>query len=226
MPILHRAIAVTDVGKTPLMDAVLKEDADKVNDLIAKGVNLDEQDEYGWTALQLAAAYGRVEIVNALLAARPPADPNIKNSIGRTALMYAAALGYTPIVKGLLAAGALPNAASHDAEDAGETGWMLEGETALMLASWSGHTDIIKLLIKAGADVNAKGGPLGGTAIHSALWEGFANSIRALLKAPDLDLSQTDSSGRTAKKAAREMGREEIARMLEAAESVRLVKAS
>jgi ankyrin repeat protein len=174
------------------------------------------------------------------------ADPNIKNRVGRTALMYAAALGYTSIVKALLDKDADPNAASHDPEDTSGPNasmtlpafnaasndpkdtddWALAGETALMLAAWSGHSDIIKLLIKAGADVNAKGGPLGGTALHSALWEGFINSIRTLLKAPNLDLSQTDSSGRTAKKAAREMGREEIARMLERAESARLVKAS
>lgn len=226
MPMLHRTIAVTDVGKTPLMDAIIKGDNEKVNELIARGANLDEQDEQGWTALQLAAAYGRTEIVNALLAAQPPADPNIRNSIGRTALMYAAALGYTAIVKALLDNDAKPNAASHDSEDASETGWMLEGETALMLAAWSGHSDIIRLLINADADVNAKGGPLGGTALHSALWEGFANSIQALLEAPKLDMSQTDSSGRTAKEAAREMGREKIARMLEAAEAAHLTKAS
>jgi uncharacterized protein len=244
MPILHRAIGVTNLGKTPLMNAVIKGDADQVNTLIAEGANVNEQDEQGWTALQLASAYGHVEIVNILLA--KDADPNIKHRVGRTALMYAAALGHTSVVEALLVAHADTNVASHDPEDTpgpnasmtlptfnaasndpkDTDDWMLEGETALMLASWSGHTDIIRLLIKAGADVNAKGGPLGGTALHSALWEGFANSIQILLKAPNLDLSQTDSSGRTAKKAAREMGREEIARMLERAESARLVKAS
>ena len=185
MPILHRTIAVTNVGKTPLMDAIIKEDADQVNALIAKGINVNEQDEHGWTALQLAAAYGRGDIVDALLANKR-ADPNIKNSVGRTALMYAAALGYTSIVEALLTAGADPNATwLIDPENTtDETSWMLAGETSLMLAAWSGHSDIISLLIKAGADVNAKGGPLGGTALHSALWEGFANSIQALLKAP------------------------------------------
>jgi uncharacterized protein len=246
MPILHRAIAVTNIGKTLLMDAVINKYSNKVNELIARGVNLDEQDEQGWTALQLAAAYGRVEFVNSLLASRPPADPNIKNGVGRTALMYAAALGYTSIVKALLAAGADPNATSHDPEDTScldtsmtlpafnaashdpkdTDDWALEGETALMLAAWSGHSDIIRLLIKAGADVNAKGGPLGGTALHSALWEGFANSIQALLEAPDVDLSQTDRDGLTVKEAARKMGREKIALMLEEAESALMVKAS
>jgi ankyrin repeat protein len=223
MPILHRAIAVTNVGKTPLMDAVIEGKIDRVNTLISEGVNVDEQDELGWTALQLAAAYGRVEIVNTLLA--NGARPNIKNSVGRTALMYAAALGHTGIVRALLAAGADTNAASHDPKDTGEDSWTLEGETALMLAAWSGHDDIIKLLINAGADVNARGGPVGGTALHSALWEGFASSIQVLLESPNLDLSQTDSSGLTAKEAARKMGREEIALMLEEAESARMVKA-
>jgi ankyrin repeat protein len=101
---------------------------------------------------------------------------------------------------------------------------MHTGETALMLAAWSGHSEIIKLLIKAGADVNAKGGPLGGTALHSALWEGFVNSIRALLETPNIDLNKTDSSGLTPKEASRKMGREEIALMLEEAESGRFAR--
>lgn len=223
MPFLHRAIAVTDAGKTPLMDAVIKGDIDKVKSSL--GANVDEQDEAGWTALQLAAAYDRLEIVGLLLA--NGACPNISNSVGRTALMYAAALGHTSIVRALLAGGADSNVVSHDPEDASaeEDGWTLAGETALMLASWSGHTEIIRLLIEAGADVNAKGGPVGGTALHSALWEGFASSIHALLEAPNIDLNQTDSSGLTAKEAARKMGREEIALTIEEAESERMVSA-
>ena len=66
---------------------------------------------------------------------------------------------------------------------------------------------------------------LRGTAFHAALWEGFQNSIAALLEAQNLDLSQTDSSGLTAKEAARKMGREEIASLLEEAESDRMVEA-
>ena len=225
MPILHRAIAVANIGKTSLMDAVIKGEGDRVKTLIAEGVNVNEPDELGWTPLQLAAAYGHVEIANTLLA--NGAGPNIKNSGGRTALMYAAALGHTAIVRALLTVGADPNAVSHDPEDTdtGEYAWKLEGETALMLAAWSGHSDIIRLLIDAGADVNAKGGPLGGTALHSALYEGFANSMQILLEAPNLDLSETDSSGLTAKEKARELGREEIAQMLEEAEAAHTVKA-
>lgn len=218
MPILHRSIAVANAGKTPLMDAVIKGDVDKVNTLIAEGANVNEQDEYGWTALQLAAAYGHAGIVHTLLA--KGADPTIKNSLGRTALMYAAAFGHSAIVKTLLATRrANIDAASEDPEN------MHTGETALMLAAWSGHSDIIGLLIEAGADVNAKGGPLGGTALHSTLWEGFANSIQALLEAPNVDLSETDSSGLTPKEAARKMGREAIALVLEEAESTRMAKA-
>ena len=76
MPILHRAIGVTDTGKTPLMDAVVKGDIDSIDALIAEGVDVNDQDEYGWTALQLAAAYGRDEIVDTLLG--KDADPNIE----------------------------------------------------------------------------------------------------------------------------------------------------
>jgi len=107
---------------------------------------------------------------------------------------------------------------------AGEFQATIAGETALMLAAWSGHSDIIRLLINAGADVNAIGGPLGGTALHSALWEGFESSIEALLEAPNLNLSATGRSGLTAREVARRDGRYEIARMLEEAESERLAQ--
>ena len=220
MSFLHRAIGVTDVGKTPLMDAVIRGDSKKINELIAEGVNVDERDEFGWAALQLAAAYGHLEIVHILL--ENGADPNLKNTICRTALMYAAAFGHTPIVEALLAVRpnpANPNVASFDPKD------IHTGETALMLAAWSGYSEIVRLLIEAGANVNAKGGPLGGTALHSALWENFPNSVQALLEAPNLNLGETDSDGLTAKEAARKMGREEIALMLEEAELAHSVTA-
>jgi len=60
----------------------------KAHEMLSEGVDVNEQDDFGWTALQLAAVYGRKEIADVLLANN--ADPNIRNSVGRTALMYAA----------------------------------------------------------------------------------------------------------------------------------------
>ena len=172
MPILHRGIGVQNIGSTPLIAAAIRGDVEQVKALLSQGANVSEQDQYGWTALQVGAAYGYKEIVDLLLSNR--ADPNVTNDQGRSALMYAAAFG---------------------------------------------HCEAVEALINAGADVNAVGGPMGGTALHAALWEGFAGAIAALLQAPNIDLKLPNRSGKTPRQFAIELGRIELARLIEEAEA-------
>jgi uncharacterized protein len=214
MAVLHRVMNAPDKSAVPLLDASIKADAVHLESLISGGANVNEQDDYGWTSLHLAAAYGHTNVVKALL--RNGADPNLTNAQGRNALMYAAAFGYSEIVKGLVTAGTDVNATSKDPDD------VHTGETALMLAAWSGYVGIINFLLAAGADVNAKGGPLGGTALHSALYEGHAEAIRALLAAPSINIKETNASGKTAKDKAIEIQRADIVDLLEDFEKTRI----
>jgi ankyrin repeat protein len=51
-----------------LMDAVKADDTSRVKELIDAGADLNQQDEYGWTLLSLAAGKGNLELVQMLVA--------------------------------------------------------------------------------------------------------------------------------------------------------------
>lgn len=72
---------------TPLIDAVQKEDVEKVRSQIEAGVNIEATDSYGQTALHWAAKYDSAEIVQLLLDAG--ANINAKDEDGDTPLQNA-----------------------------------------------------------------------------------------------------------------------------------------
>jgi ankyrin repeat protein len=94
---------------------------------------------YGWTAIILAARYGRNELVQALISI-PGININSKNFTGTTALMSAAKYGHAETVKILL-----------NVTDINVTAKDNEGNTAFDLAS---NDEIKKLLIKTDDDLD------------------------------------------------------------------------
>lgn len=201
MPTLHREIIVPEPGTAEYLNAASwGGDVITVKRLLIRGIDVDEGNSDGLTALHYAAATGNEEIAGILLRAR--ASPNVQEKEGFTPLMYAAGLGYLGIVNALISAGADVNAKRIDAE------------TALMLAAWSGQVEIIEALLEAGADVNAKGGQFGGTALHYALYEAHEQALEVLRQAPEIDLSVTDFQGMTVKEQAITKGRYQIAKFL------------
>ena len=108
------------------------------------GANVDAVDEYGDTALTVAAEHGHTDVVNAL-AGTHGANVDAANRDGWTALMYAAWQGHTAVVNALAGThGANVDAVNRD------------GKTALMLAAEHGHTDIVNALAGThGANVDA-----------------------------------------------------------------------
>ena len=101
----YRAHSAPDSSmKSTLREAAQKGDTETVNVLIKTGVDVNAQDEEGYTALTYAAERDHREIVNALIAAG--AEVNAQTKAGATALKYAAEKDHTEIVDLLQAAGA------------------------------------------------------------------------------------------------------------------------
>jgi len=125
-----------------LIGAVIKGDAAAMNELIAKGadVNAREENNPGRTALIIASEEDYRDIAGALVSCG--ADVNAKSTDGSTALMNASAEGNADIVKLLLSKGADVNASDN------------LGQTALIKAAADGQKETIEILIGSGADLN------------------------------------------------------------------------
>ena len=79
-----------NLGRTALMEVCQREEGlDLVKLLLDKeGINLNKQDDSGYTALSLAVESDNFEAAKLLLA-RPDIDPNLRNDQGQTALSIA-----------------------------------------------------------------------------------------------------------------------------------------
>ena len=109
---------------------------DKARDLIARGINLDEQNDSGMTSL-MYAVFNNLEIVQELI--RADAALNVQDNQGGAALMYAASDKSIEIVQELIRAGAALDVQAKN------------GATALMCAARNEHPEIVQELIRAGA---------------------------------------------------------------------------
>jgi ankyrin repeat protein len=130
-------------GSTPLQWAVFEVDVDEVGRLLEAGADVAAANNYGASAMSLAAEIGHAEMLGLLLEAG--ADADSPNPDGQTALMAVARTGRLEAARVLLEHGA-----SIDAREA----W--GGQTALMWASARRHPEMMELLIAHGADVDAR----------------------------------------------------------------------
>ena len=79
-----------------LIEAASKGDIDTVRTLLAKGADVNAEDNDGNTALMASAKNGHTNIVQVLL--KQGADVNAKTKSGETALMIAKKMGHEEIV--------------------------------------------------------------------------------------------------------------------------------
>ena len=149
--------------------------------LSGKISDLNQTDAKGRTPLQVAAEFGKTEIVTLLIRKGAVIDHVDQNET--TALLLAATNGYPQIVRALINAGA-------------EAGLLDESEqTALHLAAWNGHAEVVSELLKDTAEANPKTRS-GYTPLHAAAWQGHAAVIQQLM-AGGADANVTDSDGWT-----------------------------
>ena len=140
-------------GKNEALSLLLEIDCEQIN----------ERDDYHYTALILAAIRGHSTSIEVLI--QHGADVNIKNSNGNTALIQAADNGRLTSVDILLQHCA-------DANIQNDSGY-----TALVYAANANHSDCVNMLLQNNADVNLKNSS-GQTAYDLATTDVIKNMIK------------------------------------------------
>ena len=121
----------------PWHDAVLLGAISTLETLHAAGADVDARDEYGQTALMLAATAGQTALVQWLVDRGAKLDHAAK--YGLSALMLAVVNGHVDVVRILANAGA-----RRDLRGSGAPGFA--GKTALDLAMSREQSDIVEIL--------------------------------------------------------------------------------
>jgi uncharacterized protein len=129
------------VPELDLFEAAAFDDLDRITELLAYDpAQVDAYSGDGFTALHLAAFYGRERAARLLLAHGADTDARGRGWMTGTPLHSAASGGHTEVARALLDAGADP-----DVRQAG--GW-----SALGGAAHDGNAELVDLLLRAGAD--------------------------------------------------------------------------
>jgi ankyrin repeat protein len=119
--------------------AVVHGDTSVFAALLKPPVDPDSTNASGYTALAMAAAWGDMKAVQALLAAGASPAHATRSRYNSTPLMESTRGGYTAIARQLLDAGADVNQPDR------------YGDHALNWATYFGHLDLVKLLVERGS---------------------------------------------------------------------------
>ncbi len=155
-----------------------------LNLLFNKNVDLNFQDELGYTALSWASYLGNVNMVKLLIDAG--ADLNIKDNDGYTALMISLQNECNDIIKLLIDAGA-----NLDIKDNNDC-------TVLMQALKNEQINMVQLFIDAGADLNIKNKNGDTILISSILYNNIHVTEMILNSEQYCDVNSMNATGDTA----------------------------
>ena len=162
------AASLMQAQAAPIADAAMNGDTDAVRALLKKGVDVNEAQGDGTTALHWAAMKGNAELAQMLIFAG--ANLRATTRLGGYTPLYLAAKGGTAaVVAALLAAGADPKATTTN------------GTTPLMIAAAAGDTKTITSLVENGSDINAKDTAKGETPLMFAAAFNRADAVKLLL---------------------------------------------
>ena len=150
---------------SPLADAVMRGDSAGLRVLLKQGVDVNEVQGDGMTALHWAASRGNLAATRMLVSAGARLDPVTRNG-NYTPLHLAAQNGRAETVTALLAAGANVNAATSSG-----------GASALHFAASSGDAATIDALVDKGASVNVREAAFSQTPL---MWAAAANRVSAI----------------------------------------------
>ena len=152
----------------PVATVASKGDRDGVRALLKKGLDVNEAQGDGTTALHWAAMNGDAELAQMLIYAG--ANLRATTRLGAYTPLYLAAKGgHSGVVAALLTAGADPKATTTN------------GTTALMIAAAAGDTRTITSLVENGAEINAVDGAKGETPLMFAAGFNRTEAVKLLL---------------------------------------------
>ncbi|XXG47652.1 hypothetical protein AAC387_Pa02g2262 [Persea americana] len=172
-----------------------------LHQLLKRGLDPNETDNSGRTALHMAAAKGSVNCVVLLL--DYGADPNNRDSEGNTPLWNAILERHEPVIKLLINSGA-----KISSSDVGQFA---------CTAVEKNNLEMLKDIIRCGGNVTVPRSD-GTTALHAAVSEGNAQIVEFLLDQGS-DVDKPDINGWTARSLADQQGHEEIKSLFEAKRS-------
>lgn len=161
-------VAISGQAPAPVANAAMNGERDGVRALLKKGLDVNEAQGDGTTALHWAAIKGDADLAQMLIYAG--ANVRATTRLGAYTPLYLAAKGgHSGVVAALLAAGADAKALTSN------------GTTPLMIAAASGDTRTITSLVENGADINARDGAKGETPLMFAAAFNRADAIKLLL---------------------------------------------
>src|SRR5215204_4692041 len=153
---------------SPIANAAMNADRESVRALLKKGLDVNEAQGDGTTALHWAAIKGDAEMAQMLIYAG--ANVRATTRLGAYTPLYLAAKGgYSAVVAALLAAGADAKAVTSN------------GTTPLMIAAAAGDTRSMTSLIENGGDINATDGAKGETPLIFAAGFDRTDAVKLLL---------------------------------------------
>ena len=145
--------------------AIKQDNAQKVNDLLVRGFDVNTIDSKGQTGLSIALRESSPKVVEILIN-WPKLDTNKLNAQGESVLMLAAIKGELELADRLIKKGA----------DVNKTNW-----TPLHYAASGGHMALINLLLENSAYIDAES-PNGSTPLMMAAMYGSVASVKLLLQ--------------------------------------------
>lgn len=156
-----------DVVKSRFFQAILQQDQMQIDKLLSQGqVHIDDVDEYGRTALYIAATGSDLHFIHFLL--NRGADINYQNKLGLTALNGAALGGNLEIFRYLVARGSDPQVKDQ------------LGGTVLTFAQHNGHQQIVDFILEQHGEISTNFSDW--DALYSAAYSGDLDIFQYLVE--------------------------------------------